>query len=649
MAALLSSPSQGDFTQTIMSFLRSCSSLKQAKQIHACILRNNLPQYLYAKLLLFCTSSSPPLPGCALDYATLVFVQLQQEPTIFMWNTMIRSHARNEDPLRALSFYIRMRDRCVEPNNYTFTFLVKACTTDSCLFSSIGRAFHAQSIVFGIPNSDIHLYTSLVNMYSSTVDGDIAAARSLFDRMKHRTTATWNAMIAGYARQGDIEAAKELFDKMPDNEEQYFQRSKFGDVGRLFASAPVKTLSTWNSMIAGCVRASKPAEALAIFHQMQLACVRPNEVTVVSVLPACAQLGALESGEWIHLYVERNRLDNNISVCNAIIDMYSKCGCIEKATAMFKGMKKRNVVSWNTMISGLAIHGRAEEAIELFTKMESEGVMPDEITFVGLLNAFAHAGVVDKAWVYFQRMQKIYGIEPKIEHYGCMIDVLGRACHLDEALNLINQMSIEPNAVILGSLLSACRNCNNLCLGEKVLKKLVELEPLNSGYYVLLSNIYASARQWKDVNRVREWMKCRGIEKIPGCSSIEIDNTVHEFIVGDKTHSQTQDIYAKLDEIYQKLESAGYVPDASVVLFDLDEEEKAQNLLVHSERLAIAFGLLKLSTNKPIRVVKNLRVCRDCHLAIKLMSQVYGREIVLRDCNRFHHFRDGRCSCNDFW
>ncbi|PIA33205.1 hypothetical protein AQUCO_04200153v1 [Aquilegia coerulea] len=572
--------------------LQSCSSLSQAKQIHACILRNNLDEHFYAKLLLFCTTTAMSSTSNALDYALLVFEQLQQEPNIFMWNTMIRGYANSNYPMRAVRLYIRMRDRGMLPNNYTFTFLIKACTAMSCLVNcySLGPAVHAQTIVFGIPDSDVHVYTSLLNI------------------------------------SGDFDVA-----------------------GKLFNYMPIKTLPTWNAMIAGYAQSSRPSEALALFYQMQLAGVRPDEITVVSILPSCAQLGALELGEWVHLYVKRNKFDNNTTVCNAIIDMYAKCGCIDKAMDVFKGMRDRTVVTWNTLISGLAIHGQAEEAIALFTKMETKGVMPDAITFVGLLNACAHAGSVDKAWTYFKDMQMVYGIQPKIEHYGCMVDVLGRTRHLNEALGLIDSMPLEPNSVVLGSLLSACRICNDSELGEKVLERLMQLEPLNPGYYVLLSNMYASSGRWEDVTRVRNLMKSRGIGKTPGCSSIEMNNTVHEFVVGDKTHPQAQEIYRKLDEISLRLESAGYVPDTSIVLFDLDEEEKAQNLSVHSEKLAVAFALLNTCTVKPIRVVKNLRVCRDCHLAIKLISKEYGREIVLRDCNRFHHFKDGVCSCKEFW
>ncbi|OVA09948.1 Pentatricopeptide repeat [Macleaya cordata] len=641
--------------QSTASKLQSCSSFQQAKQIHAYILRNNLSVETYAKLLQFCTSSSfSSSSSASLNYASLVFEHLQHEPTIFIYNTMIRFYASSNSPNRALLLYRAMRERGTQPNNYTFTFLIKACTAN---YSLLGPAIHAQSIVYGIQETDVHVYTSLLNMYATTNEGNLSIARSLFDRMKNKTAATWNSMIAGYSRIGEIDAARELFDQMPEKDEQswnvmvcgYTRIGKFDVAERLFNWMPIKTLPTWNAMISGYTKASKPAEALALFRQMQLAGVRPDEITVVTVLPACALLGALEMGEWIHLFIEKNKFDQNISVCNAIIDMYAKCGCIEKAFVVFKRMRERNVVTWNTMISALAIHGRGEEAIELLTEMEDRGVVPDDITFVGLLNACAHTGLVERAKFYFGNMQKIYGIQPKIEHYGCMVDVLGRARLLDEALNLIDQMPMEPNSVILGSLLSACRICSNSQVGEKVLQKLVHLEPLNPGYYVLLSNMYASAGRWQEVTRVRNLMKSRGIEKIPGCSSIEIDNIVHEFIVGDKTHPQTQEVYKKIDEISQKLESAGYVPDTSIVLFDLDEEEKAQNLSVHSEKLAVAFGLLNTSLTKPIRVVKNLRVCRDCHSAIKLITQVYDREIILRDCNRFHHFKNGCCSCNDFW
>ncbi|KAJ8631457.1 hypothetical protein MRB53_024780 [Persea americana] len=643
--------------QTLLTSLQNCTSIKQAKEIHASILRNGLQhqQDLCAKLLAFCAEPpSSQLASNSLIYATRIFEQLQDTATIFMYNTMIRSHAHRRDTAQAISLYNRMRHNGILPNNYTFTFLVKAAT-DLSTTTGLGRAIHAQSVIFGMPNSDVYIQTALLNMYTS--GGNIAIARNVFDRMRHRTAATWNAMIAGYSKRGDVENARRLFDAMPDKDEQSwnimvcgYAKIGEGDIAeRLFEGMPTKTRPTWNAMIAGYAQDSKPVEALGVFRRMQVAGVRPDEITMVTVLPACSQLGALELGEWVHVYIDKNGFDSNVAVCNALIDMYAKCGSIDKAITVFNEMTERSVVSWNTIISGLAIHGRGKEAIELFAEMEKKGVVPDDLTFVGLLNACGHAGFIDRANVYFRKMREVYGIPPKMEHYGCLVDVLGRARHLNEAQELINCMPFEPNSVILGSLLSACRMCNDYMLGERVLKKLVELEPLNPGYYVLLSNMYASSGRWKDVIGIRNLMKSRGIEKIPGCSSIEVDNMVHEFVVGGKTHPHTQEIYAKLDEISEKLRSAGYIPDTSIVLFDLDEEEKAQNLSLHSEKLAVAFGLLKASPAKPIRVVKNLRVCRDCHAAIKLISEIYDREIIVRDRNRFHHFKDGACSCNDYW
>ncbi|KAL5982505.1 hypothetical protein ACLOJK_016578 [Asimina triloba] len=651
-----SSHAHPPFFFQLTTSLQSCTCIKHAKQIHAAILRHahTLPdhhhQHLYAKLIsvLSPTHSS---------YATLIFEHLLLEatPSIFMWNTLIRTHTSSgSNPPLAFRVYNRMRGLGLLPNNYTFTFLVKASAANPTTLR-LGPAIHAQTIVFGIPDSDVHIHTALLHMYAA--GGNIWNARSLFDRMRCRTAATWNAMIAGYAKRGEVESARELFDDMPDKDEQswnvmvcgYARIGECDTAEMLFEGMSVKTLPTWNAMITGYTQASMPVNALEVFQRMQLAGVKPDKITIVTVLPACAQLGALELGEWVHVYADKNDLSSNTTVCNALMDMYAKCGSVNKAMAVFKEMKERCLISWNTMISGLAIHGRAQEAIELFTDMESSRVVPDDITFVGILSACAHAGLVDSAWYYFGRMHEIYHIKPKIEHYGCMVDVLGRARRLHEALELINQMPMEPNSVILGSLLSACRSCNDFQLGEMVLEKLVDLEPRNPGYYVLLSNMYAHSGKWKEVIEVRNMMKSRGIEKIPGCSSIEVDNTVHEFVAGDKTHPQTEEIHAKIREILERLKSVGYAPDTSVVLFDLDEEEKAQNLLFHSEKLAVAFGLLNTSTGKPIRIVKNLRICSDCHSALKLISDIYTREIIVRDRNRFHHFKDGRCSCNEYW
>lgn len=305
---------------------------------------------------------------------------------------------------------------------------------------------------------------------------------------------------------------------------------------------------------------------------------------------------------------------------------------------------------WNSIITGYAQHGLGDEALEVFREMCSLGITPDEVTFVGVLSACSYTGKVKEGQGIFESMNSKYQMEPATAHYACMVDMLGRAGRLNEAMDLINKMTVEADAIVWGSLMGACRMHMNLDLAEVAAKKLLQLEPQNSGPYVLLSNIYASKGKWADVALLRKSMQSREVVKSPGCSWLEVDKKVHMFTGGQSTpHPEHESIIKMLEKLRPMLREAGYCPDGSFALHDVDEEEKMHSLNYHSEKLAVAYGLLKLPEGMPIRVMKNLRVCGDCHSAIKLISKVTGREIILRDANRFHHFKDGVCSCRDYW
>jgi pentatricopeptide repeat protein len=312
-------------------------------------------------------------------------------------------------------------------------------------------------------------------------------------------------------------------------------------------------------------------------------------------------------------------------------------------------MRKKDIVVWNAAISGLAMSGHVKAAFGLFGQMEKSGIEPDGNTFVGLLCACTHAGLVDEGRQYFNSMERVFTLTPEIEHYGCMVDLLGRAGFLDEAHQLVKSMPMEANAIVWGALLGGCRLHRDTQLVEVVLKKLIALEPWHSGNYVLLSNIYAASHKWEEAAKIRSIMSERGVKKIPGYSWIEVDGVVHQFLVGDTSHPLSEKIYAKLGELAKDLKAAGYVPTTDHVLFDIEEEEKEHFIGCHSEKLAVAFGLISTAPNDKILVVKNLRVCGDCHEAIKHISRIAGREIIVRDNNRFHCFTDGLCSCKDYW
>ncbi|XP_011628759.1 pentatricopeptide repeat-containing protein At5g66520 [Amborella trichopoda] len=667
----------------VSSSLQRCTSMKQLKQIQALVIRVFASeQHLYSKLLAFCTTSL----ASSLQYAGVMFehiVAMSMEDVaalsapsfVYAWNTMIRVYANgNMDPARGVLLYVRMLERSIAPNNFTFTFFVKASASLGSLL--LGRAVHGHVFKFGLER-DVYVQTALLHMYATLAE-EWESAFHVFEKMPRRTAASWNTMIAAYARRGCLHEAQRLFDEMPHGckDEQswtvmvdgYARAGDFEGATALFEGMPVrvmKTTATWNAMISAYTRASMPHDALSVFRQMQMAGVKPDKITMLAILPACADLGALELGEWLHVYIDRRMMTTppvaasslsncparrDVALSNALMDMYSKCGSIEKAMKVFENTAVKSLVSWNTIITGLALHGRGEEALAMFREMRTSGVTPDDITFVGVLCACGHTGLVEEARMLLEMMRRDHGLVPKVEHYGCVVDALCRAGLLQEAKCLVETMPVRANAVILGTLLNGCRvHNNNVGLGERVLERLVELDPQNPGYYVLLSNMYATASRWRDVHRVRNFMKVRGVEKKPGCSSIEVGSMVHEFVAGDRTHPDTDEIHRKLEQVAEELHAAGYMADTSAVHLDLEDEEKADALGHHSEKLAVAFGLLNTNPGTPIRIVKNIRVCSDCHVVMKLISKLYDRDIILRDRNRFHLFQQGDCSCKDYW
>lgn len=472
--------------------------------------------------------------------------------------------------------------------------------------------------------SDPHIQSGLIFMYAEL--GWLGSCHRVFGEIPEPDVVCQTAMVSACAKCGDVDFARDLFDEMPQRD-------------------PI----AWNAMIAGYAQRGKSSEALNLFNLMQMECIKVNQVSMVSVLSACSHLGALDQGRWAHAYIERNRLPMTLTLGTALIDMYAKCGDMNKAMEVFWGMREKNVYTWSSAMSGLAMNGFGEKCLELFNLMKQDGVQPNGVTFVAVLRGCSVVGLVEEGRDHFDSMRKLYGIEPELEHYGCMVDLYGRAGLLDEALNFINNMPFEPHSGAWGALLNASRMYKNMKMGELASRKIVELEAKNHGAYVLLSNLYADSKNWDGVNNVRQLMKAKGVRKLPGCSVVEVDGEVHEFFVGDKSHPRYNEIEIMLGEISRRLKLSGYVANTNPVLFDIEEEEKEDALCKHSEKVAIAFGLISLREGMPIRIVKNLRVCWDCHDVTKMISKLFKREIIVRDRNRFHHFKDGECSCKGYW
>ncbi|KAA8521324.1 hypothetical protein F0562_011997 [Nyssa sinensis] len=545
------------------------------------------------------------------------------------------------------------RLRRLRQHEYTFTSVLKACAglTDSVN----GTKIHGVVTKCGY-DFNLFVRNSLIDMYFKL--GLEAFAYTLFDDMPIRDVVSWNTLVSGYCLGGYVDKARWVFDQMVEKNSVswstmisgYARLGRLEDARWLFDAMPVRNVVSWNAMIAGYSQNEKYSDAIELFRQMQQAgSVRPNDVTLVSVLPACAHLGSLDLGKWIDKFISRSRMELGLFLGNALADMYAKCGCIAEARQVFDQMREKDLVSWSIIITGSAMHGHADEALAYFYEMLECGMKPNEITFMGLLTACTHAGLVDKGLEYFHVMEQDYGVTPKVEHYGCMVDLLSRAGRLEKAEDLINSMPMKPNVIVWGALLGGCRIYKDTERGERVVQRILELDSEHSGSYVYLANIYASLGRLDDAAKCRLRMRDNGVMKTPGCSWIEVDNTVYEFFMGDKSHPQSNKIYSMIRELGLKMKLAGYKPKTDLVMHNIDEEEKEDALSTHSEKLAIAFGLISTSEGTTIRVVKNLRVCNDCHEAIKIISGIVQRGIIVRDRSRFHHFNNGKCSCNDYW
>ncbi|XP_019165627.1 PREDICTED: pentatricopeptide repeat-containing protein At2g02980, chloroplastic isoform X2 [Ipomoea nil] len=478
---------------------------------------------------------------------------------------------------------------------------------------------------------DIFIINKLISSCTvSPTPASMHHAQLLFDRMPHPDIVLFNYMARGYSRSDTPLQALVLF-------------------SRIISSGIVPDLYTFPSLLKAC------ANAEALVAGKQLHClvekeIEPTEVTILGVLSSCALLGALEFGKWIHEYVKKNGFDQSVKVNTSLIDMYTKCGSLEDAVSVFRSMDYRDTQAWSTMIMGYAIHGQVHNAISMFGEMQEARVQPDGLTFLALLYACNHAGKVEEGFRFFNVMKEKCRIVPGIKHYGCMLDLLGRAGCLNDAFEFLKELPIKPTPLLWRTLLAACNSHGNVKLGKLVLERIFEMDDSQSGDYVIFANMCARAGEWEDAIHIRKLMKEKGVRKVPGCSSIEVNNVVYEFFSGDGSQIGYKGLHRAVDKLMVKLKEVGYTPDTSLVFHHaMEDDEKEATLRYHSEKLAVTFGLLNTPPGKTIRVVKNLRICRDCHSAVKLISLLSERHIIVRDVQRFHHFRDGKCSCGDYW
>ncbi|GMH18835.1 hypothetical protein Nepgr_020676 [Nepenthes gracilis] len=486
-----------------------------------------------------------------------------------------------------------------------------------------GKCCHGYVLKSGLEGWDC-VSNAIIDMYMKS--GKPKTALVVFDQMFNKTVVSWNSMVAGFIRNSDMQSAIDMFNGTPRTD-----------------------LVSWNIIFSALVQASLFKETIELFRKMQGEGIQADSVTMVSVASACGYLGTLNLAKWTHAYIDKYNIHCDFQLGTALVDMYARCGDPQSSMQVFNRMKEKDVIAWTSAIGAMAMEGNGERAVELFNRMVQQRVKPDKVAFVTVLTACSHSGLVEKGMKLFHSMKKTYGISPEVVHYGCVVDLLGRAGLLGEALDLIENMPMEPNAVVWAALLAACRSHKNVELAAYAAKRILELAPEKSGVSVLLSNLYASVGKWDEVSKERLRLKERAVQKVPGLSTVEINGTVHEFTSGDESHPKLGSISLMLDEMNRVFTLIGYVPDLANVLLNVEEQDKKHLLGRHSEKLAIAFGLISTERGVKIRIIKNLRICPDCHSFAKLASKIYEREIIIRDNNRFHFFREGLCSCRDYW
>ncbi|XP_077213698.1 pentatricopeptide (PPR) repeat-containing protein [Tasmannia lanceolata] len=643
-------PTQFTFTNILVS-CTALEALDIGKKVHTFVIKLGLSSYIpvgnsllnmygkcgdnktakvvFDKMSLRSLSSSNTMISLYaqsghLDLAQAHFVKMTERDVV-SWNSIIAGYNQHGFDLKALEFFTQMlNDASIKPDGFTIVSILSACANLKLL--KTGKQIHAHIIRTEI-DSQGPVRNALISMYSKSDSVEIA--QKLVDQTvtAELNVISFTALLEGYIKLGDLQPARQVFNSMKDQD-----------------------VVSWTAMIVGYVQNGLNNDAIELFKSMLNEGPMPNNYTLAAMLSVCSSLATRDHGKQIHAMALRLGQYSSVSVKNALITMYAKAGSITEARCVFDQISKSgDTVSWTSMIIALAQHGFGEEALELFGKMLSFGVKPDHITYVGVLSACTHAGLVEQGRNYFASMQTLHKIKPTPSHYACMIDLFGRAGLLHEAQDFIENMPIEPDVIAWGSLLGACRVHKNAELAKITAERLLTIDPDHSGAYSALANVYSANGRWEDAAKTRKLMRDRGVKKDQGFSWVQIKNQVHIFGVEDALHPQKELIYEMAARVWKEIKKVGFVPDTDSVLHDLDDEMKDQILSRHSEKLAIAFALVSTPEKTTLRIMKNLRVCNDCHSAIKFISKVVEREIIVRDSTRFHHFKEGSCSCGDYW
>ncbi|PON76477.1 DYW domain containing protein [Parasponia andersonii] len=686
--------------QTLANLLRNCSKnllLDKGLQAHAAVMRMGLGSDLMLNNDLIDMYGKCHRTGSA----SKVFERMP-ERNVVSWTALMCVYLQNGNAQRCLSLFGQMLSVSdAKPNEFTFSTSLKA--SGILGVAENGMQIHGLCVKSGF-EWVIVVGNSLVDVYAKC--GRIMDAAQMFDTTPHRNLITWNAMIAGYTLEGNGKRALILFRKMQEQGEVpdeytftstlkacsglgairqgsqlhaclitrgfpcqvqttiagalvdlYVKCRRLFEARKVFEQIKEKNIISWSSLILGYAQEGNVQEAKDLFRQLRGSmCHQIDGFVLSSLMGVFADFALIEQGKQIHALTTKIPSGLDISVANSILDMYLKCGCIDESERLFNEMLAKNVVSWTVMITGYGKHGLGKEAISLFNKMQQDNIEPDSVAYLAVLSACSHSGLIEEGQEFFSRLCCDNRVKPKVEHYACIVDLLGRAGRLKEAKDLLESMKLKANVGIWQTLLSACRIHGDLEIGREVGDMLIGLDGDNTVNYVMLSNMYADAGYWKECERLRELVKMKGLKKEAGRSWVEIEKEVHFFYNGDDCHPLTENIHEALEEMEKKMKAEmGYIPGLRFALHDVEDESKAESLRVHSEKLAIGLALVRGGLNKEtkekktIRIFKNLRVCGDCHSFIKGLSKVLNVVLLVRDANRFHKFEGGMCSCGDYW
>lgn len=665
------------------SILQELRDRKPLQQVHAQIVVSNLSDNVFLSNRLMNAYASCGL----IAKAQIIFSQILNK-NLVSWTILVSGLTKNGRFLEAIQVFYEMMVQEIRPNEITIASVLPA-------FGKLGIPLLGKSIhcywVRHNSGDNVFVETGLVDMYSKF--GCIRIARNLFDGMSMRNIVSWNAIVSGYSENGYGEEALWMFNRMRrkgfsgdiftlmslislgdlragsgvhglivrsgyENDqlvktalmELYINGNFFNDAYCIFGEINKKDLVAWTLMLRGFSKSGNWRRTTEHFNKMMGEDeIMLDSVSLITILSGCSCSGALQQGRRVHALVIKTGFQADVFVGSAVIDMYANCASMRDAKRYFEWMDEKDVACWNALIAGYGMIGRGNEAIELFLKMKYSGLSPNESTLVSVLCACSHSGLVAQGLQIFYHMTEVWNIVPNSKHYACVIDLLGRAGRLNDAYSLMKRMHLQPGLEIYGSLLTACKIHRNFELGVEISRELFQLKPNDAGYYVLLSNMYALAGNWAFARMTRISLKLNNLKKNPGLSSIEINGEMFTFMASQTDHPHYLEIKEFLKGLIFKIKAAGYEPDTKSVFLDVSDDVKKDILFHHSEKLAIAFGLMRTKPGAIIRITKNLRICNDCHSASKFISKVYGRVLAIKDANRFHVFQDGVCSCRDWW